>query len=152
MVSAHFSRTTRAIYADSLQPVLIGLTFLVVLMAGWAGWFFFAKIQLYETSPTARFTKAGVIVADFPAKSLPRLRRGQSAFFYPTGEHTPAVAIAAVVVSVTPGVEQVQLSPQGDASARAHLLQGVAGRVEVVVDELSPASLVIQAAGLAPAS
>ncbi len=152
MVSTPFSRTLRSIYTDNLPLLLTGLGSLILLMLGWFGWFFFATIAIYETSQHAQVTQDGAIVADFSEASLAQIRRGQSAIFHPAGDGAAAPAIAAVVVGTERAQQQVQLLPQIEASMFQHLREGVAGRVEIMVDKVSPASLVMQAAGLAPDS
>ncbi len=152
MASTPFSRTTRAIYADHFQAVILGLTSVTVLMTGWTLWFFFATIELHEISQTAQISRDGAIIAKFPEASMSRIRFGQSALFFLANQGDEAAAIPATVVNLDPDRGEVQLLPQLDATSYARLQTGGKGRVEVVVDELSPVSLVIRAAGLAPVS
>jgi hypothetical protein len=152
MTSSSFSRTTRAVYADSLQVVMLGLTFVTVLVVGWILWFFFANIHLYATSQTAQLTREGTIRATFPAASVARIRLGQSAFFYFADQDGGVNMMRATVAHIDSDRNEVQLLPHVDAISYPHLQVGEKGQVEVVVEECSPASLVIQAAGLAPVS
>ena len=49
-----FSRTLRALEADSFRGSLVALVFVVALLGGWLAWFFLAKIARYEVTDTAR--------------------------------------------------------------------------------------------------
>ncbi len=53
-MSTAFSRTARALAADGFRGSFLALTFTLLLLAAWVGWFFFAQIPRYEVTPTAR--------------------------------------------------------------------------------------------------
>lgn len=49
-----FSRTFRALKADSFRGSLLALVCVMLLLGGWVGWFFLARIARYEVTDTAR--------------------------------------------------------------------------------------------------
>src|SRR5437879_12131773 len=49
-----FSRSLRALEADSFRPSLWALALVTALLSAGCGWFFFARVAVYETSDRAR--------------------------------------------------------------------------------------------------
>jgi len=49
-----FSRTFRALEADSFRGSLLALACVIALLGGWLAWFFLAKVARYEVTETAR--------------------------------------------------------------------------------------------------
>src|SRR5438105_1984285 len=49
-----FSRSLRALEADSFRRSLWGLLLILVLLAAGCGWFFMARVAVYETTARAR--------------------------------------------------------------------------------------------------
>jgi membrane fusion protein (multidrug efflux system) len=95
------------------------------------------------------------IVAGFaPAASLGRVRVGQPARLrldgFPwTWYGTVAATVTGVADEVRDGTIRVELAPAADAASPIPLQHGLPGAVEVAVDEISPATLVLRAAGRA---
>jgi hypothetical protein len=143
-----FSRSMRSLKADGLHALLVWLLLAMVLIVAWGGWFFLARVTLYETGQAASVAKGGTIVIDFPAKTAQRIQPGQTASFRPAG--TPGsqpIAISAMVMKVTrlprQEVVRVELLPQGDDIPPEI---GTTGQVEIEVEYVSPAALAVRAA------
>ncbi len=143
----------RSLNADSFRPSLAGLLFAMAILGAWAAWFFLARITLYETSQTARVTRDQMIVADFDPEALRRIRRGQLATLRldaAAGEQ--AKAIPAIVLRVADHAQQGQGQVELYALANTDsvpLQEGLTGRVEIKVEHISPATLVMRASGQA---
>jgi len=93
------------------------------------------------------------VVAEFePATALGRIRRGQSGRvrlegFPWTQFGTVAVRVETVASEVRDGHIRVELAVLADSTSRIPLQHGLPGAVEIEVDRVSPASLVLRAAG-----
>lgn len=151
-MSIPFSRSMRSLNTDSFRPSLVGLFFAIVLLTAWAAWFFLARVTLYEISQTARVTKEGMVVADFPPEALGRIRPGQPALLRFGGDvGDQAGTIPAIVANVTnqarEGRVRVELFALVDAAFPGPLQEGLTGQVEIEVEHVSPATLVVRASG-----
>ncbi len=145
-----FSRSTRALRTDSFRPSLAGLLFAMVLLGVWAAWFFLARITLYEASQTARITRGGMVLADFPPETLGRIRSGQLALLRLDGSIGDQVGtIPALVMDVVDQEERVRVELYAlvDGPTLVLLREGLTGRVEVEVEHVSAATLVMRAPG-----
>ncbi len=149
-MSIPFSRSMRSLNADSLRPSLVGLVIAIVLLVAWAGWFFLAQITIYETGQIVGLTSTGTVVANFPPEALGRIHRGQPAFLRPNvATENPIESIPAIVADVTnddpDGRIQVELFALPSAASLAFLQNNPTGQVEIEVERLSPATLVMRA-------
>ncbi|MBU0492019.1 MAG: hypothetical protein KKA73_28135 [Chloroflexi bacterium] len=148
-----FSRSIRSLQADDFRLSLAGLVIAGLLFTAWAAWFFFAQITLYETGQIVRVTNEGLIVADFAPEALKRVRQGQSALlrFDVAAQDEEAGPIPAIVMTVTSQAPdkkgQVALYPLPEAVSRVPFQDNPTGRVEIEVEYLSPAALILRASG-----
>ena len=78
-MASHYMHTMRSLEADRFNRSLLGLLFAVLLLTAWLGWFFFARLTIYEVSETAQLVRANKVVAVFPIATLGQIRRGQQA-------------------------------------------------------------------------
>lgn len=148
-----FANTLRSLNADRFHASLIGLGVALLLLIAWGSWFLLARITIYEVSPAAVVAKDGFVIADFPAARLERIRRGQAAWLYPVPDGTKAhLSVPAVVIDSirTPSAEtaQVKLFPVVDRDLSEILSAGQKVRVEIEVESVSPAVLVLRTSGL----
>lgn len=137
-----FSRTTRSLHSDSFGPSLMMLVLALILLLAWNVWFFFAQVSLTEISQSAQVIKVNIVEAKFPPEQLAHMRRGQAAFIYLEGQAAPIEANVSDVWE-----EEVQLLLKDDEMLTIGYLNG---HVEVEVESVSPATLVLRAAGLLP--
>ncbi len=147
-MSLTFSRSTRSLGIDSFRASRFGLLLAIGLMVAFLAWFFLARVTLYEVSSTMRLLEDGMLQVTFAQEALGRLRQGQPAMvrLYP-GPDQPVISLPAMVYEIPTEGEDVkfylmtsELSPGG--------LQGkLNGQVEVEVEHLSPAELVLRTSG-----
>jgi hypothetical protein len=142
-----FSRSMRSLKADGFRTLLVWLLVAMVLVVAWSGWFFLARVTLYEIGQTASVVRGGTIVIDFPAKTAERIQSGQTASFRPAGAAgSQPIAVPAMVMKVTrlprQDVVRVELLPQGDDVPPQ---VGTTGQVEIEVEYVSPATLAVRA-------
>jgi adhesin transport system membrane fusion protein len=94
-----------------------------------------------------------MIVADFaPAAVLGRIHPGQPARLrldgFPWAQYgTIEARVARVAGEVRDGLVRVEFEPAGQATPRLSLQHGLPGAIEVGIEEVSPAQLVLRAAG-----
>ena len=151
-MSATFSRSMRAMAADSFRPQLLGLLIAAILFAMWGAWFFFAQIGVYEVSEAARLHSPTQAMADFPAATFGRIRPGQPARLrlaaFPWTQYG---ALSATVATVDYDVDgdsvHVVLDLAPGATPAIRLEPGLLGNVEVEIERVSPAVLALRAAG-----
>jgi hypothetical protein len=150
---APFANTLRCLNADRFRGSLIGLGVALVLLLAWSGWFLLARITIYETSASAEVAGDGFIVADFPAAKFQRIRRGQAAWLYPIRDGAKQLArIPAVVFDIdrarSAEPARVKLFPVLDRDLGEILPADQKVRVEIEVEAVSPAAMVLRTSGL----
>jgi hypothetical protein len=148
-----FANTLRSLNADSFHASLMGLGVALVLLIAWGSWFILARMTVYEVSTSALVASNGVVIADFPSTQPGRIRRGQAAWLYPVqGNAKQSVNVPAVVFGFirSPSAEpaQVKLFPVGEQDLRDILPEGQKVRVEIEVESVSPAVMVLRTSGL----
>ncbi len=149
-MSTPFSRSMRVLHDDSYRLSLVGLIIAIVFFLTWAAWFFLARMTVYETGQMVSVSRDGEIVADFPPEALMRLRRGQPALLFPQDAKGATTGpFAAVVTDVMPQTDEnrveVALYPRTAAAVLAMPEMGLTGQVEIEVEHVSPAVLMMRA-------
>jgi multidrug resistance efflux pump len=162
MMSTAFSRTMQSLDADDFRGSVVGLALVTALLAAWSAWFLLAQIALHEISDTAHLEVDAIgtvarrgdlkLVAVFPATALGRVRPGQLARLrLDSFPGLPSGGIAATVATVTNapqnGRVHVELAIQPDPTAAIPLREGLYGTVEIEVERVSPATLLLRAVG-----
>ena len=148
-----FANTLRSLNADRFHAALIGLGVALVLLIAWGCWFFLARMTIYEISVSAEVASDGFVIADFPAARPGRIRRGQAAWLYPVldGEKQPG-SVPAVVIDVIRSSSaepaRVKLFPVLERDQSEILAEGQKVRVEIEVESVSPAVMVLRTSGL----
>ena len=148
-----FANTLRSLNADRFRAALIGLGIALVLLIAWGSWFLLARMTIYEVSASAEVASDGFVIADFPAARSGRIRRGQAAWLYPVldGAKQPG-SVPAVVIDITRSSSaepaRVKLFPVHDRDLRETLPAGQKVRVEIEVESVSPAVMVLRTSGL----
>jgi hypothetical protein len=143
-MAVSFSRSMRSLEQDNYRFSLIGLIVAVLLLSAWSAWFFLADIALYETSETFEVQRDGSLAVKFSPQALGRIRPGQTVVLYLNGAGEHGISslpglVMDVPSSFRPGdgsVEVYVFSPES-------LGEGVAGQVQVEVDHVSPAQLLM---------
>jgi hypothetical protein len=142
----------RAIQADRGGMALTGLVVALLLLLLWIGWFLFARISIYERGPILRTSGDGLILAEFPAEALERLHPGQVAWVRPTGAAAQTIGRLPAYVIEAPTLNRAELHPvelyvEVTPENYEVLANGFTGQVEVEVEQLSPAVLILRATG-----
>jgi hypothetical protein len=150
-VAIPFTRSMRALHADSHLFTLISLSVAILLLIAWACWFLMPYIALKETGQIVNITRDGSILATFPPTAWGTIRRGQRALVRPQSDTTGARSnpIPAVVAEVTQQgrADQVQVElyvRTTEATARWLPPHGLHGHVEIIVAHASPATLIMR--------
>jgi hypothetical protein len=152
IVAVPFTRSLRSAEADSLYPSLIGLCIACIILSTWLGWFLLARITLYETSVQMQVQEDDIIVADFPITAQGNVQRGQAALLHLEGvlgaEYGP-IPLIVVDVFHDPVVGRVQahLFPAESAGLPFDTRDGLAGRIEVEAEHITPAVLLMRNVG-----
>jgi hypothetical protein len=155
-----FSRSFRSLRADGFQLTLGILILVGALLIGWGGWFFLAQVTLYAMTDAAHLEvsenpEAEIkIVAEFePSDALGRIHASQKARLRLQGFNRaqygsiPAT-VDRVADEIRDGKIRVELTVDPDPSFTVPLQDGLPGTLEVEVERISPAALVLRAAGL----
>ena len=156
-----FPRSIRSLNADGFRFTLLSLIVAGVLFLLWTGWFFGATVTLHETSASASLLNGDLIEARFDRQQLRRIARGQQARFFPNADADIDKALAETGVPAL--VTAVNQTPDGSQTTGEVLLvvtserrrppprilaERLEGRVDIAVEQLTPARLTLQAAGL----
>jgi len=145
MSSTPFSRTLRSLDADGFGPSLVAIILAMLLLLSWGIWFFLAKIPLTEVSQSVQITQSETIIATYSPNVMARLQEGQDAYVRLEGLWPKTVS--AIVMNVNYEKGQVELFAEEDL----YFVDGVQEQVEHVeieVENVSPATLVMRASGL----
>jgi hypothetical protein len=147
-MSIPFSRSTRSLTLDSFRPALIGLALAILTLLALLTWFFLARVTLYQTSASANLKPDGQIIAAFPAETFSQLKPGQAAILRlgQAGDQRQ-VSIPAVVFDTQGGNEQVVLIVTDVSALPGTLTEETPGRVDVEVEYITPAELLLRASG-----
>lgn len=149
-MTVQFSRSVRSLQADNLTPIVIGTISFALLMIGWLLWFFFATIVTYEMSIMATYQPQGYVIARFSPATFRRLQPGQPATFMPQTAADTAPSIRVIATDLYPETGEVRFIIRVEDDEVPALQPGMTGAVRIIVEQLSPARIVLRSAGLAP--
>jgi hypothetical protein len=151
-----FARSLRSLNVDSPYASLIGLLVVMTLLVMWGLWFFGAKISLYRSSDQAQVSHLLFVTAQFSGEQAGQIKIGQPATFYPGDVvQAPDGPIPAIVTEVRPtagGPTEVTLALRPERRLSNSLPPGLAGRVEIEVERVSPANFALRRGGLSAAA
>lgn len=138
----------RSLQLDSFRASRLGLAFALALMSALIVWFFQAKVTLYEISTSLEVGPEGKLLAAFPKEALSRLRPGMPAILrLRQGADQPPITLPAVVFDLPRQGEQVEVVVLSGALPPEASRDRLTGQVEVEVDYVTPAELVLRASG-----
>lgn len=144
-MSTSFTNTRQSLKADNFYPSIIGLTCVIVIGLAWGVWFFLAPVAQYEISQTVRI-RGEVITTRFSPEIVEQLTYSSGANLRVTTPQNSHL-IPLIVMELNPATGLVELTPQAEGDLN-YLTQPANGQVEIVTNYVSPATLVLQAAGL----
>jgi hypothetical protein len=148
-----FSRTTRSLSADGHSTTLIGLLVVLLLLVIWGAWFFAVDIPIRQSSASAQVTSPQQVTATFPSDSSLGIIRGQSVDFHPAGNigaQNGAIPGIVTTVSDDPSGELtvVEIALRIEQTLPAPLQEGLKGRVDIELERVSPATLILRSASM----
>jgi len=147
-VSLQFSRSMRVLQLDSFRAARIGLLLAALNMAILVIWFFTAKVTLYEVSTEIALGDNDRIIASFPKESLARVRVGQPAWLrVDLGAEQPSLKLPALVYEIQRDQNKVVFVVLANESPVNYLAEKPSGQVEVEVEYITPAELVLRTSG-----
>ena len=151
-MSTPFSQTLRSLETDTARTRLVGLSLIALLLGAWVMWGFFSRITLYEVADQVSLTSATTIEAHFSPAVQGRIQPGQMARLrldsYPWLQYgTVPAMVTTVPRAPREGWLAVRLNITADPPSPIVLDYGMTGAVEVAVEEVSPAELLLRAAG-----
>lgn len=152
-MAASFNQSIRSLAADKFRPMLLVTIFAAVILTAWGIWFFAGSVTLFERTQAIRITPAGVVEAVFTPAQAAKIRVGQSGWLRLAGEGEAAGFVPLLVVAVaTDGAAQKSMvsfyvADEALYPAVVGSAGSAVGRVEVVVEQISPARLVLRSTG-----
>ena len=147
-MSIAFSRSMRALKNDSFRPSITLMIFAMIFVAAWLGWFFLARLPVYETSTRVRLGPDGLVQTAFPAETADLILPGQPAFLF-FGDENNAPALRAMVTDVNYNFDSgvlVELLPLDEDLSDLEESTPHITRVEIEISRRSPAILIMEAA------
>ena len=138
-----FSKTLRALDADSFRLSNLALFIGIALLAAWGWWLIAAAVPQYEISTDVRI-QPNRFIATFQPRALERVRPGQPATLTLDGATIPAKVIA-IGADATSGQARAILLPETESPVP----RASHAEVAIEVERVSPATLVLRAAGAA---
>jgi hypothetical protein len=141
-----FSRSLRALGNDSFRPSLVAVAVTGALLVAWLAWFLLAPIPIYTSSATFTVQRGNTLAVTFPPETFTRLTIGQKATLRTNISGAPAVTYTGTVLDI----DQPGRTRPGAAfvyfDTPEMLPDNLTGEVQVQVETLSPAALVLRAA------
>lgn len=147
-MSLTFSRSIRSLRIDSFRASRLGLLLAVGLMAALLAWFFLARVTLYEVSNTVQVMENGMLQVAFSTEARNRLRMGQEAVVrINPGADQSAITLPAMVYDIPSDGSDAQLYLLTNDLPPGGLQGKLNGQVEVAVERLTPAELLLRTSG-----
>ena len=147
-MSLQFSRSMRVLQLDSFRAARIGLLLAALNMAILVIWFFTAKVTLYEVSDEIALGTEDRIIASFPKDALSRIRTGQPAWLrIDPGAEQSSIKLPALVYEVQRDQNKAVFVILANESPVNYLAEKPSGQIEVEVEYITPAELVLRTSG-----
>ncbi len=138
----------RSLRQDSFRAARIGLVLAGINMLVLIGWFFMARVTLYEVGNQLEWSSEGLIAATFASEGMDRLRQGQPAVVrLDLGPDQPALVLPAYVYRLPESGERVELAIEAGDVLQELRQTAPKGQVEVEVAYVTPAELTLRATG-----
>lgn len=158
-MAAPFAQTIRSLDADRSYGQIIVLAAFALLLTLWLVWVFAARIPARLTSTTNQIRLDATVTVTFSGEGVDKVQPGQPALVYLDAPPLAAsVVLPARVVDVALNGATARVTVMPDFSGLevddvpedvlAAFARPTPGRVEVEVERVSPATLVLRASGL----
>ncbi|MCP4424206.1 MAG: hypothetical protein GY803_06935 [Chloroflexi bacterium] len=151
-MSASFSRSMRMMQSGTSGRSIWALLVVVLFLAVWLAWLVGARVPVYATAENAELTGESQIVAYFAPDALLKVEPGQPALLrldaFPWEEYgAVAATVTEVVETLQDGRIQVRLQLNPAADSRIPLQPGLTGSIEIEVEQVAPATMLLQTSG-----
>lgn len=139
----------RSLQIDSFRATRVGLGLAMVNLLVLLAWFFLAHITLYEASTALAWGEEDMLAASFAPPALARLRQGQEATVrLNPGPDQPVLTFSAYLYRMPEDSGPVLFYIQsGDVPDSLRQAAKLSGQVEVGVEQITPAELVLRNSG-----
>lgn len=146
-IPTDYTKSAFSISTDNLLVRLFAAACLAFLLVAWVLWFFLANLSFYEVSKSATINTNGAIVAQFEAQTIKRLKVGQYALFQSKSTTTTSsTSIRLHITKIDTKSHYVELWSVDPNTLKNQKER--TGQVKVEVETVTPATLVLRAAGL----
>ena len=147
-MSTQFSRSIRSLNIDGFRASIVGMILAGLILVALIIWFLVAKVTLYETSSDVQLTADGIIIATFQPEAMSHIRTGQAAVLrVKGGVEQKTMAVPALVINHDAKTNQAEILVMTGTIPQELYQEGIAGSVEVEVEHITPANLVMRASG-----
>jgi hypothetical protein len=137
----------RSLQNDPFRGSLIAVGVALVLLIVWAGWFFGAQVTIYEHSADFTLQRDGSLAVRFNTDALARLQPGQAAYVEIQSGNANAPDATRVLPALVMDVPFEATGPVIVALLTEERLTTPQGTVQIEVEYVSPAMLVLRSAG-----
>lgn len=154
-----FHRVNRSLRADSGRRSTLLLLTALLLLGVWVCWTFQARVTRYEISDSARLeldsTRPGMLraIAEFPpSAALDNVHPGQPATVRLAGFSAARYGmfparVSRVAGEIRDGHLSVELALNSVSARRVQFQSGLPAIVEIEIERVSPAALILRSAG-----
>lgn len=150
-----FHRVSQSLRADNALRSNVALLIALPLLTGWVIWAFSIRVTRSETSESARVEMGGKlhVTAEFlPSAALGKIYPGQQAVFraagFPPAQYgTVSAQVSQVSGEIRDGKIRVEFRVNPASPSRIPFQHGLPGSVEVQIERISPAALILRWAG-----
>lgn len=159
-MAAPFGQTIRSLEADQGYGARVALALFGLLLAVWLVWLFAASFAAWLISETDQIQLSDIITVTFAGEGIDKLQPGQPALLVldapPLAEklQLPAQVVGVTIsngkalVDIRPDYSRLEAQDEVGPEILAAFARPTPGHVQVEVERLSPAILVLRAAGL----
>ena len=138
----------RALRLDSFRLSRVGLILAILNMLALLAWFFFARVTMYEVSPTLSPGSEGRLLAAFSPEAFSRIRPGQSALVRVSASgDQQAATLAAMVFDIDREKNQAVIYVLPAENLPDLSGDKLNGRVDVEVEYVTPFELILRNSG-----
>ncbi len=145
-----FARSWGALHAERARPTLLILVLSMGLVSAWVAWFFLASMTRSTTGALRGTTRRGTVLVTVAPEAAQEIQRGQTAVLHlhdtRAGQRYTLPGMVMAVTRQAEGVRvEVSLTPQAAARIRWH--ERITGHVEITVEQLAPAVVLMRTIG-----
>lgn len=142
----------QSLHADRGQATLWGLGITGLFLLLWLIWFLTPSLTIYAHGYVVKLTRSGTLVAELPVEESAHLQVGQAAYIHSSDAPSPQHRLKAIVSEVATRANaqnqiQITLYPMDDTDLDQYVAHGATTEVEVEVEIISPARMLLQTLG-----